>query len=150
MPAVICHDQRRFTFAPRHTALLMIDMQRDCFTPLEETAALHEMVPPAELVLAAARHAGIHVVHTREDYAQDGADVNAFKRALSYVGSPGLHGALLIRGTPGHDFLDDFAPLPGEVVIDKTAFSGFHHTDLHEKLQDRGVTHILLAGVTTQ
>jgi len=150
MPDVICQDQRRFTFAPQHTALAMIDMQRDFFSPREKTAALHEILSPAELVLAAARNAGVHVFHTREGYARDGSDINPFKQALGYVGKPGPNGPFLIRGSPGHDFLDGFEPLTDEVVIDKAGFSGFYRSALDEELRARAVTHILLAGVTTQ
>ena len=128
----------------------MIDMQRDFFAPPAKTAALHEIIPAAERVLAAARNLGMLVVHTREGYAPDGSDVDAFKRSLGYVGKPGPEGPFLIRGTHGHDFLDDFTPLRDEIVIDKAGFSGFYATDLHERLQRGGITHILLAGVTTQ
>ncbi|MDH3715892.1 MAG: cysteine hydrolase [Gammaproteobacteria bacterium] len=150
MPEVICQDQRRHTFAPNHTALLMIDMQRDFFTPPEETAALHEILASVELVLAAARNASVHVVHTREGYAHDGSDVNAFKRALGYVGRPGPNGPFLIRGSPGHDFFDGWEPHADETVIDKAGFSGFYRSALDEELRSRAITHLLLAGVTTQ
>lgn len=150
MLEIICQDERRFAFVPKHTALLMIDMQRDFFTPPEETTALQEILSPAGLVLAAARNAGVHVIHTREGYAADGTDVNAFKRSLGYVGKPGPDGPYLIRGSAGHDFLDGFESHTGELVIDKAGFSGFYRTPLEPELQARAITHLLLAGVTTQ
>jgi nicotinamidase-related amidase len=150
MLEVICQDQRRFAFATRHTALLMIDMQRDFFAPPQETAALQEILAPAEMVLAAARNAGVHVIHTREGYASDRSDVNSFKRTLGYVGRPGPNGPFLIRGSPGHDFLNGFEPHADEAVIDKAGFSGFYRSTLDEELRSRAVTHLLLAGVTTQ
>lgn len=150
MANVVCHDQRHFTFAPGQTALLMIDMQRDFFSTPAKAAALNEIIPPARRVLAAARNLGMLIFHTREGYGADGTDVNAYKRSLGYVGKPGPEGPLLIRGSRGHDFLDDFLPLPDETVVDKAGFSGFFGTDLHSRLQAHAVTHLLLAGVTTQ
>ena len=66
------------------------------------------------------------------------------------MGKAGPHGPFLVRGKPGHDLLPGFEPSADELVIDKAGFSGFYRTALHEDLQRRGVTHVLVAGVTTQ
>ncbi len=150
MPEIVCNDGRAFAFTAASTALLMIDLQRDFFAPFDETRALHEILEPVTLVLAAARNAHLHVVHTREGYARDGADVNAFKATLGYVGRPGPYGPYLIRGTPGHDFMEGFEPHTGETVIDKAGFSGFYASTLDRELRSRSITHVILAGVTTQ
>lgn len=59
-------------------------------------------------------------------------------------------GRLLIRGEYGHDIIDDLKPTPGEVVIDKPGKGSFWATNLHRALLARGVTHLLVAGVTTE
>ena len=42
------------------------------------------------------------------------------------------------------------APLPAEIVIEKPGKGAFYATALGAMLQARGITHLLLAGVTTE
>ena len=55
-----------------------------------------------------------------------------------------------MRGEFGHDFIDELQPLPGETVIDKPGYGAFHQTDLAQVLQNRGIDHLILGGVTTE
>ena len=59
-------------------------------------------------------------------------------------------GRLLIRGEYGHDIIDELKPFPGEVVIDKPGKGSFWDTTLHRALLARGITHLVIAGVTTE
>lgn len=154
---VPCRHGRRFDLAPETTALLVIDMQRDFLDPSgmcaragEDIASLRAVMPRVQAVTAAARAAGLTLIHTREGYAPDLADVNPLKRARGSVGAAGPLGRFLIRGEAGHDFIDGFQPAVGEAVIDKPGFGAFHRTDLETRLRDRGITHLVLTGVTTQ
>ena len=148
MVSVPCIGGRQFEFEVGRTALLVIDMQRDFFGP--EGANLRPIIPRVAAVAEAARRAQLAIVHTREGYAADGSDVNAYKRHLGYVGREGPGGPFLIRGSHGHDCLDGFAPLADEPIFDKAGFSGFYNTQLHAYLQDKGITHLIITGVTTQ
>ncbi len=154
LPSLPCRDNRTFEFESATTALLVIDMQRDflesAVEPDPDRARLASAMPRVAQALAAGRAAGLAIVHTREGYAADGADVNAVKRALGYVGRPGPNGPFLVRDSKGHDFMEGFAPEPGEEVIDKAGFSAFYGTDLEARLRGKGVTHLVLTGVTVQ
>ena len=66
------------------------------------------------------------------------------------IGDPGPMGRLLVRGEPGNQILDELAPLPGEIVIDKPGKGAFYATGLGEMLAERGITHLVFAGVTTE
>jgi nicotinamidase-related amidase len=59
-------------------------------------------------------------------------------------------GRLLIRGEYGHDFVDELRPLPGEIVIDKPGKGAFWETMIMRKLKAHGISHLLMAGVTTE
>lgn len=147
--------------APGGSALLVIDMQRDFLDPLGyiaqsgvDVGVLRAAIPNVRRLLDAARSNGIRVVHTREGHRPDLADLNPAKaRRAAHVGaaigSPGPLGRLLVRGEQGHAIIDELAPLPAEVVIDKPGFGAFYATDLELVLRAWGVTALTLAGVTT-
>jgi nicotinamidase-related amidase len=111
-------------------------------------------IQPVRRLLAAARGAGLCIIHTRQGYRPDLAEVPAHKLArieagLSAVGKPGPLGRFLIRGEPGFQIIPDLVPAPGEFIVDKTANSAFWGTDLSAILAARGIRALILAGVTT-
>jgi nicotinamidase-related amidase len=147
--------------APDTTALIVIDMQRDFLDPMGyigqsgvDVGVLRAAIPNVQRLLAAARSAGIRIIHTREGHRPDLADLNPAKarRAAGVgaaIGSRGPLGRLLVRGEPGHGIIDELAPLSSEVVIDKPGFGAFYATDLELVLRAWGITSLTLAGVTT-
>jgi nicotinamidase-related amidase len=150
-----------FTFAPATTALLLIDLQRDFLEPGgfgellgNDVGLLARVVAPTAVVLAAARAAGMLVVHTREGHRPDLSDCPPAKlargRLATGIGSDGPRGRILIRGEEGHDIVDEVAPIEGEAVLDKPGKGSFHATDLELILRNRGVTSLLVTGVTTE
>ena len=147
---------------PARTALLVIDMQRDFLDPGGYAAtagmnidALRHPIQAMRKLLGVARRLGMLVVHTREGHRPDLSDCPPAKLARSQaagaeIGSAGPLGRLLVRGEFGHDFIDELQPLPGETVIDKPGYGAFHQTDLAQVLQNRGIDHLILGGVTTE
>lgn len=147
---------------PVCTALLVIDMQRDFFDPGGYAAqtgldieALRRRIPAIQDLLAAARRLGMLVVHTREGHRPDLSDCPPAKRERSRaagaeIGSAGPLGRLLVRGEFGHDFIEELRPLPSEPVVDKPGYGAFHQTDLAHILQNRGISTLILCGVTTE
>jgi biuret amidohydrolase len=145
----------------RDWALIVIDMQRDFLDPRGYVAQsgvdvglLRVTIEPVQRLLAAARSLGIRVIHTREGHRPDLTDLTEFKRRRALgsgapIGSMGPLGRLLVRGEPGHGIIDEVAPWPAEDIIDKPGFGAFHSTDLELLLRTAGITHLALAGVTT-
>jgi len=141
-----------FQFSPANTALVVIDMQKNFFLgPNGQYApTLGPIVPKVKSLLDYARQLGCMIVHTREGYAPDMSDVSDFRRSLGYVGRPTHLGRKLIRGEPGHDFIDELRPLPGETVVDKAGYSSFHGSDLDAVLRKSQTNRLILCGVTTE
>jgi nicotinamidase-related amidase len=150
-----------FVFNPQHTALVIIDMQRDFIEPGgfgeslgNDVSLLAQIVPTVAELLALARTAGLLVVHTRESHAPDLSDCPPAKRLRGVpqmrIGDPGPIGRILVRGEPGNAIVDALAPLDGELVIDKPGKGAFYATALGAELNTRGITHLLFAGVTTE
>ena len=59
-------------------------------------------------------------------------------------------GRILIAGEPGNAIVPALAPQPGEIVLEKPGKGAFYHTNLLELLTAMNVTHLILAGVTTE
>ena len=66
------------------------------------------------------------------------------------IGDPGPKGRILIRGEYGHDIIDELAPADGELVIDKPGKGSFYATGLDDTLRSRGITSLIVTGVTTE
>lgn len=150
-----------YHFEPTHTALLIIDMQRDFVEPGgfgaslgNDVTPLQAIIPTVLRVLAAWRALGGLVVHTREAHLPDLSDCPPAKRERGQpslrIGDVGPMGRVLIRGEPGHAIVPALAPVDGEIVIDKPGKGAFYATGLDETLRARGITHLIVMGVTTE
>lgn len=148
-------------FNPDRTALLLIDMQRDFleqggFGELlgNDVSLLRSTIEPCKAVLAAARRAGLTVIHTREGHRPDLADAPVSKLRRGHldvgIGDSGPMGRVLIRGEPGHEIIPELAPEPGEPVIDKPGKGAFYATDLQLILDGRDIRTLIVCGVTTE
>ena len=150
-----------YTFEPRSTALIVIDMQRDFIEPggFGETlgnnvALLAAIVPTVADLIGLCRSNGIRVIHTREAHRADLSDCPPAKRLRGNpklrIGDHGNMGRILIDGEAGNDIVPALAPIAGETVIVKPGKGAFYATALGDILRLQGITHLLFAGVTTE
>ena len=124
-------------------ALLMIDFINAYFdksSPLY--AGVEAELAVAAKLLAAARAAGVPVIHTRVAYSKDGADGGYFLKKVEALN-------LLRGGGPLSDIHDDVAPLAGEVVFTKQYASGFFGTGMASTMSYLGCDTAIVAGLTT-
>lgn len=142
-------------------ALLCIDFQRDFLEPGgfghtlgNDVSSLRAAIEPTRAVLDHARNQGWLVVHTREGHRPDLSDLFPAKRDRGNptvrIGEQGPMGRLLVRGAPGHEIVEELAPHPGEIIVDKPGKGAFYGTDLETLLRARGITHLIVTGVTTE
>jgi nicotinamidase-related amidase len=144
-----------------HTAVVVIDMQRDFLQPGgfgealgNDVSLLSAAIGPIKALLEGARKRKMLIIHTREGHRPDMSDAPPAKveRGSPHlrIGAKGPMGRILIRGEPGHDIVPELYPREGEPIVDKPGKGAFYATDLHLILQDRRVQSLIVCGVTTE
>ncbi|WP_217592108.1 cysteine hydrolase family protein [Cohnella sp. GbtcB17] len=135
----------KWDIQPERTAVIVVDMQNVFCKP---DGALY--VPRAEGIVGnikalseAAREAGMPVVYLRHIVRGDGSDTGRMRDMYPNVNE------ILKRGTPGVEIIDELAPLPQDIIVDKLFYSGFHDTDLDTILRKHDVNTIIICGTVT-
>jgi biuret amidohydrolase len=150
-----------FEFDIEHTALVVIDMQRDFIEKGgfgdslgNDVARLEAIVPTTARLIGLFRRHGWQIIHTREAHKPDLSDCppSKIKRGNPklHIGESGAMGRLLVAGEPGNQIVAALAPKDGEIVVDKPGKGMFWATGLDERLHTLGITHMVFAGVTTE
>jgi nicotinamidase-related amidase len=150
-----------YTFPPDKVALIVIDMQRDFVEPGgfgdtlgNDVTRLQAIIPTVGRLIALFRDQGWPVIHTREGHKADLSDCPPAKLQRGAptlrIGDKGPMGRILIHGEPGHGIVPALAPRAGEIVIDKPGKGSFYATPLGDILKEKGISHLVVAGVTTE
>jgi len=143
---------------PRHTALLVIDVQNDFCS---EGGLMHEIGKDLSMmkgmigrlggVLDAARAAGVLPVYIQNSWLpQHRAASGPWLRfmVVRYGMDPGR--GCTVEGTWGAEILPEVAPQPGDVVVKKWRSSAFVGTNLDMVLRCNDIKSIVVTGDVTQ
>ncbi|HYG58127.1 MAG TPA: cysteine hydrolase family protein [Symbiobacteriaceae bacterium] len=106
-------------------ALLVIDAQVGVLAGDHPCVNVPKVLANIRGLQARAREAGIPVMFVQDD-------------------------SLLEEGEEAWQIHPAIAPLPGELVVRKTACDSFCGTNLHEELQARGIRRLIVAGAQTE
>ena len=137
---------------PRHTAVVVIDMQKDfttegCFWHSlgQDVSAAGELADRLAGFLDAARDHGVRIVHVMANYDPEHMNEPMHERLHR-------HGQARYcqTGTPGIEFHEGLEPRPGESVVVKHRFDAFFDTDLHIVLQAAGIRTVVMTGLAVQ
>ena len=138
--------------APGHTAMLTMEMQRGIIgdlaviPDLAAEVANQSVIANAARLAAAAREAGVRVVHCTAEFRADraGSIANAPMLAVM-MRSPGH----LEVGSPATEVVDELGPHPSDIVSSRRhGISPFTGTDLDAILRNLGVGTVVATGVS--
>ena len=135
---IVATLRQRRAAAPRR-ALLVCDMIRDHLTPGRalEIPRARAIVDALVGRIAEARQSGVPVVYVLDRHEPDDPELAAW----------GVHA---VEGTEGAEVWPALAPEPGDHVVTKPSYSGFHGTRLERVLDDLAVDTLVLAGCATE
>ena len=99
-------------------------------------ARAQKTLDPLARLLGSARRAGATVIYTTDTHGE--ADYELTKWPPHSM-----------RGTWNAEVCEAIAPQPGDVVLEKTTYSGFVSADLDRILRERGIKTLMITGLTT-
>ncbi|RWQ36026.1 MAG: cysteine hydrolase [Mesorhizobium sp.] len=140
---------------PGNTALIVIDLQEDFLSTSGyfakqgyDPSPLRAILPAVNRLIAAARAAGLKIIHTRQGYRADMADMTPYEKWRRK--RAGLEGTdILLRSSPGFQIVPEIDVAPEDIIVDKTCNGAFTYTDFEHVLRAQGITHLLFSGCTT-
>ena len=146
---------------PSHLALLMIGMQRGLMEPGgfgsllgNDVTPVQAIVPTVKRLLDTFRSSQLPIFYVVEGHKPDLSDCPPSKQKRMQgslnIGDQGPLGRVLVLGEPGTAIISELAPKPGEVVLAKPGKGAFFASGLEELLHEKGITHLVMAGITTE
>lgn len=147
---------------PQHTALLLVDMQRDFIDPdglfgeLGVDLTMYDKSRPRlAALLAEARQSGALVIHIKNTVLPDRmsdspAQIRFNLRMHENARQDGPPLRYTVPGTPGHEFVEEFQPIAGELIVNKYRSSAFWGTNMEMLLRSNGVETVVIGGCTTE
>ncbi|MCV3208145.1 cysteine hydrolase [Mesorhizobium sp. YC-39] len=140
---------------PGNTALIVIDLQEDFLSTTGyfarqgyDPSPLRAILPTVNRLIAAARAAGMKIIHTRQGYRADMADMTPYEKWRRK--RAGLEGTdILLRSSPGFQIVPEIDVAAEDIIVDKTCNGAFTYTDFEHVLRAQGITHLMFSGCTT-
>ncbi|PLP60326.1 cysteine hydrolase [Mesorhizobium loti] len=137
------------------TALVVIDLQEDFLSNTGyfaksgyDPSPLRAILPTVNRLILGARAAGVRVIHTRQGYRGDMADMTPYEKWRRKRN--GLEGTeVLLRSSPGFQIVADIDVRDEDIIVDKTCNGAFTYTDFEHVLRAQGISHLLFTGCTT-
>jgi nicotinamidase-related amidase len=130
---------------PKHTALLVMDYQNGIVDQIPDTEALLDRVTTA---IDNTRKRGGHIGWVRVAFTDADFDAvpetSIFAAMTSGERRPAMH-----NDAPTTQIHARLKPEPGDIMVRKTRVGAFSTTDLDQQLRARGITTLVLAGLST-
>jgi nicotinamidase-related amidase len=129
---------------PKHTALLVMDYQVRILSSLSDAEIL--LSRTADAIAIVRRHGG-QIGYVR--VAFEVADYESIPSTNKMAARVAAMGRTLDSESPAAAVHEHVAPETGDIMVRKTRVGAFSTTNLDEQLRDRGITSLILAGIST-
>lgn len=139
---------------PEHTALLVVDMQKDFCDPdgeyakTRDVSAVQKIVPVIRALVDDAHRNGVLVIYfsqftPHDDRADNGA-------SLAFKTRDGKKPSYALEGSPGQEYIDALPLADADIIIPKLRSNGFHGTWMEKVLHANAITHLVVTGTQTE
>jgi ureidoacrylate peracid hydrolase len=146
---------------PRHTALLVVDMQRDFCTPggafdrLGVDISMYPaMVPRLVGLVEGARSAGVRIIFVLMTVLPGRASESPaqirFNRRMHLDEAQGAPLSYTADGSKGQLLIAELTAEDGDLIVKKYRSSGFWGTNLDMLLRSNGIQSVVVSGCTTE
>jgi nicotinamidase-related amidase len=129
---------------PGRTALLVMDYQAGILDRIPDAAGL--LARAADAIATVRGHGG-HIGYVR--VAFEDADYEAIPPTSMMGARVASMGRALHADSPATAIPDQVAPHAGDIQVRKIRVGAFSTTDLDQRLRDRGIDTLILAGLST-
>jgi nicotinamidase-related amidase len=141
-------------YPPNRTGLLLVDPFNDCLSDggklwptLQAVADSVDVVSHLRALLDAARRIDVTVLYVPHRRWREG-DFDSWRHPTPWQLAIDREG-LFAEGTWGGDWHPELAPQPEDVIVQEHwGQNGFVGTELDLQLKERGIEHIIVAGMT--
>ncbi|MET8624371.1 cysteine hydrolase [Kitasatospora sp. NPDC004669] len=131
---------------PAHTALLVVDYQPAILAVLPEGGGREALLGRVEGAIADVRAKGGTIAYVRVGFTE--ADWDAIPAGNKSFAPLARH-RVMHHEDPAAAIHERLAPQDGDIVVRKTRHGGLSTTDLDRRLRERGITTLVVSGVTT-
>ena len=147
---------------PAHTALVVVDMQRDfcvpgwAFDKLGVDITMYPpMIPRLARLIEGARAAAVPVIYIQMTVLPNRASESPAQIRFNlrlHLASNGEGEPLRYTedGSEGQSIIDELAPADGDLIVQKYRSSGFWGTNLDLLLRSNGIKSVVVSGCTTE
>lgn len=129
----------------KRTALIVVDMQKvfcvegeGLYVP--DTVNIIDKIAWLSTLM---REHSMPIIYLRHVVRGDGSDTGRMEDLYPNVNE------LLGRDNPSVEIIDALYPQPGDIVVDKLFYSGFHNTDLDAILRMKDIDTLIVCGTVT-
>jgi nicotinamidase-related amidase len=131
---------------PKRAALLVMDFQPGILTALADRMDVDALIGRVEGAIADVRAQGGTVAYVRVAFTE--ADWEAVP-ATNKTFAPAAEYRVMHHEDPSTGIHERLAPQEGDIVVRKIRYGGMSTTDLDQQLRERGITDLVISGVST-